>query len=101
MSYRYGDIVAPYLEVNEPLRVEGEHFLDCIQTGMQPLTDGANGLAVVEVLECAQRSLESRRAVRVEEVREDRLPNRPTRLPTTMAREVRLPRQVSPTWETG
>ena len=101
MSYRYGDIVAPYLEVNEPLRVEGEHFLDCIQTGMQPLTDGANGLAVVEVLECAQRSLETRRAVRVEEVRDDRPPSRPTRLLTTMTREVRLPRQVSPTRETG
>jgi predicted dehydrogenase len=65
MSYRYGDIVAPYLVVNEPLRVEDEHFLDCVQTGMRPLTDGANGLAVVEVLEAAQRSMREGVAVRL------------------------------------
>jgi predicted dehydrogenase len=100
MSYRYGDIVAPYLEVNEPLRVEDEHFLDCIQTGMQPLTDGANGLAVVEVLECAQRSLELGRAVRVAEVRSE-LPSQTQGLPSALAREVRLPYQASPSWEAG
>lgn len=66
MSYRYGDIVAPYLVVNEPLRVEDEHFLDCVQTGMRPMTDGANGLAVVEVLEAAQLSMREGRAVRLE-----------------------------------
>lgn len=72
MSYRYGDIVAPYLVVNEPLRVEDEHFLDCVQTGMEPLTNGENGLAVVEVLECAQISMREGRAVRIAEVREQR-----------------------------
>ena len=57
MSYRYGDVVSPYLVVNEPLSVEDEHFVDCILTGMRPLTDGDNGLAVVEVLEAAQLSV--------------------------------------------
>jgi predicted dehydrogenase len=66
MSYRYGDIVAPYLVVNEPLRIEDEHFLDCVQTGMRPMTDGANGLAVVEVLEAAQRSMQEGHAIRLE-----------------------------------
>jgi predicted dehydrogenase len=69
MSYRYGEVVAPYLVVNEPLAVEGEHFVDCVLTGMRPLTDGANGLAVVEVLEAAQLSMKERREVFVEEVR--------------------------------
>ncbi len=66
MSYRYGDIVAPYLVVNEPLRVEDEHFLDCVQTGMRPLSDGVNGLAVVEALEAAQLSMREGRAVRLD-----------------------------------
>jgi predicted dehydrogenase len=69
MSYRYGELVAPYLVVNEPLLVEDEHFVDCALTGMRPLTDGANGLAVVEVLEAAQLSMKERREVFVEEVR--------------------------------
>ncbi|MGZ4579313.1 MAG: Gfo/Idh/MocA family protein [Nocardioidaceae bacterium] len=77
MSYRYGDIVAPYLEVNEPLRVEDEHFVDCIQTGMRPVTDGENGLAVVEVLEAAVLSFEQSRAVRIDEVRSRPLDSRP------------------------
>ena len=33
------------------------HFVHCIETGTQPLTDGAAGLRVVRVLEAAQRSL--------------------------------------------
>jgi predicted dehydrogenase len=69
MSYRYGELVAPYLVVNEPLLVEDEHFVDCVLTGMRPLTDGANGLAVVEVLEAAQLSMKEHREVFIEEVR--------------------------------
>ena len=69
MSYRYGDVVSPYLVFNEPLSIEDEHFTDCILTGMRPLTDGENGLAVVEVLEAAQLSVQQRRAVDLSEVR--------------------------------
>jgi predicted dehydrogenase len=82
MSYRYGEVVAPYLVVNEPLLVEDEHFVDCVLTGMRPLTDGLNGLAVVEVLEAAQLSMKEHREVFVEEVRRnlrnglERLPGR-------------------------
>ena len=69
MSYRYGEVVAPYLVFNEPLLLEGQHFVDCIVNGMQPLTDAANGLAVVEVLEAAQLSMKERREVFIDEVR--------------------------------
>lgn len=68
MSYRYGEVVAPYLVVNEPLGIEDEHFADCVLTGMKPLTDAANGLAVVRVLEAAQRSFRERREVAVDEI---------------------------------
>jgi predicted dehydrogenase len=68
MSYRYGDVVAPYLSVDEPLVVEDNHFLDCVRDGTKPATDGANGLAVVEVLQCAQISMAEGRTVRLSEV---------------------------------
>jgi predicted dehydrogenase len=41
----------------EPLRRECVHFLECVATRRTPLTDGPNGLAVLEVLHAAQRSL--------------------------------------------
>ena len=67
MTYRYGDVVAPFLALNEPLGVQDQHFVDCIQSQThRPLTDGDNGLAVVEVLECAQRAFKQGRAVEIE-----------------------------------
>jgi predicted dehydrogenase len=57
LSYRYGDIVLPRIEEAEPLKTESQHFLDCIREGRRPLSDGANGLEVVEVLEAACRSI--------------------------------------------
>lgn len=41
----------------EPLRLECQHFLDCIEKRQRPLSDGWNGVAVVEVLEKAQECL--------------------------------------------
>ena len=41
----------------EPLRKECQHFLDCITTGQQPLTDGQEGLRVLRTLNASQQSL--------------------------------------------
>jgi predicted dehydrogenase len=57
LSYRHGEITIPYIPWQEPLRLECEHFVQCIQTGGQPRTDAAQGLAVVAVLEAATKSL--------------------------------------------
>jgi len=46
------------LEVREPLMVESEHFIDCIQAGRQPRTDGREGLTILRILDACQRSLE-------------------------------------------
>ena len=46
------------LHAAEPLRIECEHFLACIQDGVQPLTDGDSALRVLRVLEASQLSLE-------------------------------------------
>jgi predicted dehydrogenase len=59
LSYRYGDVYIPRIEEAEPLKVECEHFVECITQGLAPNTDGINGLRVVTVLEAASRSLRS------------------------------------------
>jgi predicted dehydrogenase len=41
----------------EPLATQCAHFLDCIASGKQPLTDGRNGIAVVRAVEAVQRSI--------------------------------------------
>ncbi len=56
-AYHYGDVVIPYIRFEEPLRVQCQHFLDCIREGKTPRTDGYNGLRVVQVVEAAQRSM--------------------------------------------
>jgi predicted dehydrogenase len=55
---RSGDISCPRISGAEPLRIECEHFLECIRTGATPRSDGHSGLRVVRVLERLQRSLE-------------------------------------------
>lgn len=39
---------------SEPLKLECQHFLDCLQTRETPRSDGWNGVAVIEILEQAQ-----------------------------------------------
>lgn len=56
-SYRYGDIVTPFVHEHEPLREECAHFLECIQTGRAPRSGGLQGLEVARVLSAAQTSL--------------------------------------------
>ncbi len=56
-DYHHGNVVSPFIRFEEPLRLECTHFLECIQDGALPLTDGRNGLRVVEIIEAAQRSL--------------------------------------------
>jgi predicted dehydrogenase len=65
MSYRYGDIVSPFVSFEEPLLVQDGEFVSCVLTGQRPHTDGENGLAVVRVLEAAQASLETGRPVQL------------------------------------
>jgi predicted dehydrogenase len=57
LSYRTGDILSPKIAGSEPLALEAMHFLDCLETGKRPITDGAAGLSVVASLEAADYSL--------------------------------------------
>ncbi len=56
-SYRHGEEATLDIDWVEPLRKECEHFLDCIRKGEKPRSDGYAGLAVIHILEAAQRSL--------------------------------------------
>ncbi|MGQ9631121.1 MAG: Gfo/Idh/MocA family protein [bacterium] len=46
-----------YYKPEEPLRLECQHFLECILEDRIPLSDGRNGVEVLKVLEAADRSL--------------------------------------------
>ncbi len=55
---RSGDIHSPRIPNREPLRIECEHFVECVRTGTPPRSDGRSGLRVVRVLEALQNSLD-------------------------------------------
>ncbi|QEG38985.1 Gfo/Idh/MocA family protein [Roseimaritima ulvae] len=57
LAYRYGGSYSPFVQEQEPLKAECAEFLRCIREGDVPVTDGVNGLQVVEVLEAAHLSL--------------------------------------------
>lgn len=56
LTYRYGDTVAPHIPATEPLWLELQHFIACIEAGEPCLSDAWFGLEVVRVLEAADRS---------------------------------------------
>ena len=58
-SYHYGDMYSPYIKQDEPLKIECQHFLDCIKTGDSPLTGAEESLRVVQILEAASASLKN------------------------------------------
>lgn len=58
LHVRFGDVLIPHIGSTEPLRLECQHFLDCIRTGAKPRSDGRHGLQVIRVLAAAQKSLD-------------------------------------------
>jgi predicted dehydrogenase len=58
---RSGDIFSPRIPNLEPLRIECEHFVQCVRDGTTPRSDGVSGLRVVRVLEALQESLDQSR----------------------------------------
>jgi predicted dehydrogenase len=58
---RSGDIWSPRVPNREPLRIECEHFVECVRDGRAPRSDGASGLRVVRVLEALQERLDATR----------------------------------------
>ena len=59
-SVREGDITIPKISAGEPLKIECDHFLECIRTGNKPLVGGSEAAAVVRALEAIDRSMRER-----------------------------------------
>jgi predicted dehydrogenase len=86
LSYRYGAITIPYIEWQEPLRLECADFLASISSGQRPVADGHEGLVVVAVLESAERSLRNGGREEPVEIPED---------PTAQTLRLRIDRHVA------
>ena len=57
IGYRMGDMWAPQLQRDEALLTEAKHFVQCIEEGCHPITNGESGLRVVRMLEAATLSM--------------------------------------------
>jgi predicted dehydrogenase len=57
VGYRTGDMWAPRIDNVEALRIEADHFVECIEQRQRPLSDGNAGLRVVRILEAASQSM--------------------------------------------
>ena len=62
---RKNDWIAVDYPDTEPLKNECRHFLQCIETRQQPLSDGQNGIDVLRVLQSAQDGLSSKESQQV------------------------------------
>jgi predicted dehydrogenase len=60
VDYRSGDMWAPHIDPSEALKVEAQHFVNCVEQATRPITDGEMGLRVVRILEAASRSMAAR-----------------------------------------
>jgi len=69
VTLHFGDIHIPRIGNDEPLRVECQHFVDCVRDDRRPRSDGRDALNVVRVLEAMERSLrEGGRPVKTSEL---------------------------------
>lgn len=58
-AYHYGDVHSPYIKQEEPLKIQCQHFIDCVKNGCKPDSSGLEGLQVVQILEAATHSLQN------------------------------------------
>jgi predicted dehydrogenase len=58
LSLRAGDIVIPRVDSAEPLKLECDHFINCVKNRTQPRSDGRDGLKILTILSAAQKSME-------------------------------------------
>jgi len=54
-NHRSGDVLLPKIDFKEPLKVELDHFIDCIENGTRCITGIDHAKRVVEILEKASK----------------------------------------------
>ena len=60
VQYRTGDMYSPQVSQTEALSSAVKEFIDSIVEKRKPLTDGKNGLEVVEILEACEKSIKQK-----------------------------------------
>jgi predicted dehydrogenase len=60
VQYRTGDMYSPQVSQTEALSSAVKEFIDSIVEKRKPLTDGKNGLEVVEILEASEKSIKQK-----------------------------------------
>jgi predicted dehydrogenase len=60
VGYRTGDMWAPKLDGTEALKMAATHFVDCLEHGQIPRTNGQMGIRVVQLIEAATSSMRGR-----------------------------------------
>jgi predicted dehydrogenase len=60
ISYRTGDLWSPKVNETEALKLEVAHFRACVEGKEKPITSGERGLAIVKMLEAADKSMKLR-----------------------------------------
>ena len=58
IQVRFGDILIPRVDMSEPLKLECQHFIECVRDRKTPLSDAQDGLRVIRILQAAQESME-------------------------------------------
>ncbi|MFZ5644989.1 MAG: Gfo/Idh/MocA family protein [Bacillota bacterium] len=56
LCYRYGDILYPFIDMQEPLRNEVIHFIDCVKNLSQPRTGDEKAVEAIKIMEAADLS---------------------------------------------
>jgi len=59
IQYRTGDMYAPKFDTSEPLSLIVDEFVNAMENGTEPLSNGRIGLEVVKILTAAQKSLKN------------------------------------------
>lgn len=59
LSYKYGDVVSKYIENTEPMKLELEDFISCVETGKMPIANGDVGLSVVKTMNAMKKALKN------------------------------------------
>ena len=59
LSYNYGDVHIPKIASGEPLKLELEHFVECVNSKKIPSSNGSFASNVVRIIEAAQKSIKS------------------------------------------
>ncbi len=57
MIIKNGITFTPKVQIREPLKVECQHFIECVKKNRVPITDGRDGLAVLKVMVALEKSL--------------------------------------------